>query len=473
VDEDNLGAKVRHSMNEKFLQSYQYSAIRLEDIDQVMNARGFQLTPDTTPLEIANFAEDKLEARYVFWGFCKRDREKRLGWTIRFLGMDVEDSREEIKWDKEAYVTTYNEVRLALNRFATEISGYQRRIGLEPEVPAGKQRPYPRRNLVRNGGFEEGDETPKYWETIDNLTTFYEKTGGNPGRCLRVNTDVLDDQAMEWKQAVRNGADFRKPPERKPTKPPKYDTIAGLHGVHYHSDPIPIKRGVIYRVTVDLKGPEGAKVFTKGYAAFEATRFAAQDREIYRNYLACKQTGEDIGGGWKRYTRTFLPNAFYSVFDLENRAGTDDALLAAQFLRRRLKARNFPLMPYEEQKRRLSKIRFDAKYDTPMPELIATVRDRLMAAHAIYGKVDRGEEGLTLYLRLMSTRIKQNIPIIDQEYPLKHNMSTAMAVKDFLDRCEKRFPFVDYVRVIPYPYWPPGMYFWDNVTLTEEGDTLW
>jgi len=32
---------------------------------------------------------------------------------------------------------------------------------------------------------------------------------------------------------------------------------------------------------------------------------------------------------------------------------------------------------------------------------------------------------------------------------------------------------VNYVKVIPFPYWPPGMYHFDNVTLTEEGYTLW
>jgi hypothetical protein len=49
----------------------------------------------------------------------------------------------------------------------------------------------------------------------------------------------------------------------------------------------------------------------------------------------------------------------------------------------------------------------------------------------------------------------------------------AAACADFLGQCERRFPFVQYVRVIPYPYWPPGIYYFDNVTLTEEGDTLW
>ena len=473
IDEGALGGKIRRAMNEKFLRSYEYVCIRPEDADAVIAAAGFRLTPATQPAEVARLAAEKLQCRYVLWGFCTRDRKKRLGWTIRFVGMDLEKSREELAWDFSQYVTSWNDVRLAANRFAEDISGYRPRVALEPEVPQTKQRPFPRENLVKNSGFEQGRETPDHWQCINNLTTFWGETGGNPGRCLRVNTDVLDDQAMEWRQAMAQGADFRKPPKRKPTRPPKYDTIAGLHGVHYHSNPIPIKRGVIYRVTVDLNGPEGAKVFTKGYAPFKATGFAAQDREIYRNYLACKETGKALGNGYKQFSRTFLPNPFYALLNIEDLSNTPHADQAAHILRERMQRRDFPLIPLDEQKRRLAKTNTRARFDTPQPELVAVVRDRLLCAHGVYGKVERTEKGLFLFLRLMSSRIKQNIPILDLKYPVRDEGSIAVACNQFLTTCGRRFPFVRYIRVIPYPYWPPGMYRFDNVTLTEEGDTLW
>jgi hypothetical protein len=364
-------------------------------------------------------------------------------------------------------------VAVTLNRYAADISGYRPHVAVEPEVPVARRRKPPLQNLVKNSGFEEGQETPAFWRCVDNLTTFWDMEAGKPGRCLRVNTDVLDDQAMEWREAIAKGADFRKPPPRKPTREPKYDTIAGLHGVHFPSDPIPVKRGVVYRVTVDLKGHEGAKVFTKGYATFQATDFAGQDREIYNNYLACKEESVDAGNGYRRYTRTFLPNPFYAAFDIEDRARSDHAARASDLLRRAMKERDFPLIPLDEQKKRLAATRAVAGFDTPLPELTMIVRDRLLCAQAIYGKVERAEEGLCLFLRLMSARLKQSLPILDLRYPISDERSMAAACADFLGQCERRFPFVQYVRVIPYPYWPPGIYYFDNVTLTEEGDTLW
>ncbi len=284
---------------------------------------------------------------------------------------------------------------------------------------------------------------------------------------------MLDAQAVEWQQQVAGGADYHHPPARMPTYPPKYDTIAGLHGVHFPSDPIPVKRGVVYRITVDLKGPEGPKIWAKGYAPFESTAFSAQDREIYRNYLSCKGEAADAGNGYKRYTRTFLPNPFYCLFDVEDLAGAGDGSKATAMLRRRMAARDFALMPEDKQKQRLAKIGFVARYDMVMPELVATVRDRLLCANAVYGKVERGEGGLRLCLRLMSVRIKQNVPLANQEYAFASDAGLAKACDEFVALCERRLPFVQYVRVIPYPYWPPGTYRFDNVTLTEEGETLW
>ena len=69
-------------------------------------------------------------------------------------------------------------------------------VAAEPQAvkkpPAGK-------NLLPNGDFEAGDGTPKHWQTIDGLTTFWVKDADpKRGKVLKIDTDVLQSQGYEW-----------------------------------------------------------------------------------------------------------------------------------------------------------------------------------------------------------------------------------------------------------------------------------
>ncbi|HRU04546.1 MAG TPA: hypothetical protein P5137_02080 [Candidatus Brocadiia bacterium] len=476
-DRNKMGQFVRESIHNKLARTYQYIIVEMPDIDSAMKSAGLKLTKDTTPAQVGAFGAEVLQCRLVVWGEVERGAE---GWIIFAKGMDLDKSRTELAWDLREPVTGSREAPLACGRIVDEISGFHRQIGEEPVVPEAKRRPAPRKNLVANGGFEAGaDAAPAAWHTmnckspLDNLTTFWGEEG-NPGRCLLVNTDVLEKQALDWRLAIAQGADWRKPPGRRQTTPPKYDTIGGTYGVHVLSDPIPVKRGVVYRITADVKGPSSGiffpHLFVKGYAAMEATEFAGQDREIYRMYLACRT--ETNGKEFENFTRTFLPNAFYVVFDLEDKAGGLGAK-ATELLRRMMTERGFPLIPLEEQKKRLAAAGIVVKHDMPIPEIAVAMRDRLLCGHAIYGKAQTTDKGPQLCLRLTSARIKDRIPLLDQAYAASDDKALAAGVAKFLDAVEKRLPFVATMRVIPYSYWPPAAYSWDNITLVEEGESLW
>ena len=472
ADRGKMGRFVRKALFDKLARTYQYIMVEPMDVDDMIRHAGLKLSPATEPKAVASFALNVLQCRFILWGEVTRASR---GWIIRVRGMDVQESKTELEWHFNEEVTSHRDVPLACNEIVGRISGFARQVGREPEVPEAKRSPEPRKNLLPNGDFEQGKDSPAQWQQVDNLTTFWDRTGGNPGKCLLVDTDVLETQALAWRERIAKGADFRKPPDKEPTKPPKYDTIGGTYGVHFISDPIPVKRGVVYRLNADVKGKMSGiffpKIFVKGYAAFEATSFSAQDREIYRMYLACRTKTQ--GREFEPFTRTFLPNAFYCVLDLENAAGTDHAAEASAALRAAMRKKNFPQIPLEDQVRRLAGSASVIKYDTVMPEILLTVRDKLLCAHAIYGKVDKTDEGLTLFLRLMSARIKRNIPLLDLKYPIGDDKSIADACDKFLTECERRLPFVSYVRVIPYSYWPPGLFRYDNLVLTEEGETLW
>ena len=56
----------------------------------------------------------------------------------------------------------------------------------QPEKKAKPQ------NLIKNGNFENGEgKTPKHWSPFDGQTACWDKTNGNPGRCLLLDTTVL------------------------------------------------------------------------------------------------------------------------------------------------------------------------------------------------------------------------------------------------------------------------------------------
>src|SRR3954464_14430784 len=92
------------------------------------------------------------------------------------------------------------------------------------------------KNLIPNGDFEEGDDSPKHWQAVDGLTSSWGKDADPAhGKGIRFDTDVLQSQGYEWWSQVRDGAKAKDAPKKKPTAEPKYDTLAGLDGVWFWS----------------------------------------------------------------------------------------------------------------------------------------------------------------------------------------------------------------------------------------------
>ena len=109
-------------------------------------------------------------------------------------------------------------------------------------------------NLVPNPGFEKGGRVPDGWAAPDGITTFGERIGGHPGRCLRLNTNVPA------------GAAARGVPT--PAAPANAYATAGAHeGAGLWSTPIPVKRGQWYRLAADVQGPPGSQpiLFLRGF----------------------------------------------------------------------------------------------------------------------------------------------------------------------------------------------------------------
>ena len=130
-------------------------------------------------------------------------------------------------------------------------------------------------NLLPNGDFSTGKVTPASWQTVDGLSTFWvSDLDPKRGKVLKFDSDVLQSQAYQWWTRIAKGISPLSAPKKIPTTPPKYDTLAGLDGVWFWSDPIPIKKRKEYWLTLDAKGAE-ILVWLVGYPEMPDTSFAA------------------------------------------------------------------------------------------------------------------------------------------------------------------------------------------------------
>jgi len=152
----------------------------------------------------------------------------------------------------------------------------------DADKPSGKREA---KNLLVNGDFEEGETTPKGWQVVDGLTTFW-VTDADPkhGKVLKFDTDVLQSQGYDWWGKIARGKATAKDASKKlPTVEPKYDTLAGNDGVWFWSDPIPVKKGQAYWLSLDVKGPE-IMTWLVGYPDKPDTAFGA-DAKAFQEYL--------------------------------------------------------------------------------------------------------------------------------------------------------------------------------------------
>ena len=184
-------------------------------------------------------------------------------------------------------------------------------------------------NLVTNGSFEEGRYWPFGWDPVDRLGTFWVEGGTNGRRCVRLYTDLLDDQWVKWNERVLQSVEalsvktkgrpqilpenpVKDPPPRTPTRPPYYDTVAGLHGIHYRSPMVKIVPGAVYRLSVDARtDAEGVPiVFTKGFLWYRVG-----NTEYWRNAGRSPRHLHGCGKEWKRFAHVFRPSKWKSTVE--------------------------------------------------------------------------------------------------------------------------------------------------------------
>lgn len=161
-------------------------------------------------------------------------------------------------------------------------------------------------NLLPNGDFEEGDLSPAGWQQIDGLSTFWvQDEDPAHGMVLKFDSDVLQSQAYQWWSKIVAGASPEDAPEKLPTVEPKYDTLAGLDGVWYYSDYIPVEKGKSYWLTLDVKGP-AILVWLVGYPDKPDTTFGADQGALQQYLQEAAGTAEPQKRGRKVFIHKYV-----------------------------------------------------------------------------------------------------------------------------------------------------------------------
>jgi hypothetical protein len=200
-------------------------------------------------------------------------------------------------------------------------------LAAEPDKP--KPTDKSAANLVPNGDFEAGDVTPKGWQTVDGLSSFWVKDDDpKHGKVIKLDTDVYQSQGYDWWMKIAKGGSPKDAPKKTPTVGEKYDTLAGNDGVWFWSDFIPVEKGKAYWLTIDAKGP-AMLAWLFGYPEKTSADFGA-DEGAFQEVLQAKLTGKPkdtsrghemfihkyvwkgqmaLGGSdeWKTYSRRKMP----------------------------------------------------------------------------------------------------------------------------------------------------------------------
>ena len=142
---------------------------------------------------------------------------------------------------------------------------------------------------------------------LDSLTLFWDSTHSTSGKCIRMDTDVNQKEVHRPMEKLIANPDATRW-SKTPTRPPKYNTAAGLEGVSLWTEPIAVEKGKIYRMSVDVMGQmQGIffpMMFARGYGMAKDVKGRLVTRELYETYVSCRVSGK---GQWSHFTQTFCP----------------------------------------------------------------------------------------------------------------------------------------------------------------------
>jgi len=298
----DLGDKVANRLQRRALEANTHTLMDRDDIKLAVRQADLKIKHTGTEKQLQDFARDQLGANLVLWG---KAEPRDGGFHVAVRCMETAGAPKPYL-DVEKDCANF----AALANFYTDFEPVllKKRAALRTLTPVDDAAK--KKNLVKNFSFEAGTWTPDGWSKIDGLILHWLDRDDGKGKCIMMDTDVEEKQALDWMARIEKGEVTAKDAPKKIASNPNtiYGTIGAWEGVQFYSDFIPVKPKVRYRITVDIKARWGGiffpKAFVKGYADMQDA-FTDQKRELYRAYLALRT--ETQGKQWETFSRTFNP----------------------------------------------------------------------------------------------------------------------------------------------------------------------
>lgn len=268
-----VGRTVARNLWAKLDRSGRCILVAQDDVAEAVREAKFTAGFDAKQGDLLRFAAEKLEATSVIWGKVEQAGAEGLKVFARAAATDRPDV---LSVDTDIEVKNHYELQAATNevvRLFFELPLPKPEIGMAEEK-AWQTGP----NLVKNGSFEEGKGHPAAWEPFDKSyhqggVSWVDSPEGK-GKCIRFSLT---------------------------------EAVAAGPGAAYYSDPVSVKDGTVYRVSVRVRsdGP-AVKVFLKHYKQLPPgpNEKEGQWRETRRAHMNC--VGEK--GQWQDFTMDFHPH---------------------------------------------------------------------------------------------------------------------------------------------------------------------
>jgi hypothetical protein len=235
-----------------------------------------------------------------------RERRERLQQMVAEAGTLSDEER----FDESALA--WKKARIELNAALKDAA---MEAGEKAPVIAAASGPRSTGELVTNGGLERGTGgQPEAWSILDGLTGKW-STQGKPGRCLELDTSVLQvdkqrfieevakAEAVGKNESLTGGpVDPNAAKDFQRSKGGQYETVGAHEGVWAYAKPIPVAPGDQYFVVeVDCLGPAKStplfypQVFVRGFQKFDPEKDAGRSSWFYTPHPGGPAFSEQFG----------------------------------------------------------------------------------------------------------------------------------------------------------------------------------
>lgn len=271
-EEDGLGEQVRQMLRAK---AKRLGAIVYDPSSVKEVLAGREVSIGTPAAELASLGRRRFRADIIVTGHVAGTEP----YEVRLLAVYTDDLKRPRVFRRNYSCANHHLIPVEMAGAVYDIFGLERpkdplRMLREDADINRRWREGP--NLVKNPGFEQPDPSgngPAHWQPIEAQMAWAPNPDG-PGKVLKYDMNKA---------------------------------TAASYGLDFYSDWIPIEPGATYRFSCRIKTlAPTAKIFLKGYHAFEATDgYPAQRRETYRRQV--HPSGEK--GQWNSVTADFIPES--------------------------------------------------------------------------------------------------------------------------------------------------------------------